>query len=178
MCDGKFTAASDFDRYLVGLLAAESEMIAANLELEGITEWRGADKDNIGSRQETHFAEPEKGGAGLGEILYSGRGAERELGKLQHCGHGGGSTDRADTLDNDVHRSRVAEGQPGAVDLAQAGRTAGNLRHQSGLAEAHLPETLAEIFVAPDLTNPSGRASGKLAKREQGRAGGMHVIET
>jgi hypothetical protein len=61
----------------------------------------------------------------------------------------------------------MAEGEPGAVDLTEAGGGTRDFGNQRGLTKAHLAEALAEILVALDFANSPRCASGKLAEGEK-----------
>lgn len=74
---------------------------------------------------------------------------------------------RGQALHQNVHRRVVIEREPGAVDEAQAGNTAGDLRDERGFTEAHLPHALAKTVVTGQLTHPAGRAGRQLAQRRE-----------
>ena len=73
-----------------GVHLAEREVIAADLDFERITEWRGADQCDPGAGEQTHFTETEEGRVLGGKFPDRGAGAHGEVGKLEQGGSHGG----------------------------------------------------------------------------------------
>ena len=171
-----------FDEDVLCLGFSECKVVPTDFDFDRIAQGRRADQRNAGTRQEAHFAEPQKRraifrkfsnrcGCADRQVAQLDRGSSHDLSRIDSAESG----PTAHLLDQDILGRIVIKRDAIAVYSAEERSPTANFGHERRFSESQLPDPLAELGVARQFPYLPRLASGKLAKRQQCEGKTVHV---
>ena len=75
------TVLSGINEDLFRLVLAQGEVVAADFDFDGVTQWREADEFDLGADEQAHFHQPRAAGRGQLDLSHGGGSAQGDRGK-------------------------------------------------------------------------------------------------